>query len=184
MGKDRDFESRMNGMLYARKILKDNGLETGPLDNEIRMRGITKIEITCPSDAVYDTWRDIVANLYANMCTCMFFTLNESEGWGATRIKRLKERFDENVKTAVDLDYLGEHYTTIEEYAKELNDKYNIGMDLSRLSKTQDNYDKGDVLYHKVRVDRLIEVFRREGMEDAARFLEERVTKDGRFEAN
>ncbi len=174
----------MNGMLYAKKILNEAGIKTEPLDQEIRVRGLTKMSITESSEKIYSQWREIVANLYANVLTCMFYTLNESEGFGNTRIKRVKDAFDENVKTAVDLDYLGEHYTTIEEYAKELNDKYNLGMDLSRLSKTQDNYDKGDVLYHKVRVDRLIEVFRREGMEDAARFLEERVTKDGRFEAH
>lgn len=172
----KDFELRMQGMNYAYKIAKEQGIEA--LGRDIKMRGLTKMQITASLEKVQETWREVVANIYANMLTCFLYSLNETEGFGKKRIKRIKEAYDKYVLNAVDLDYLGEHYVKISDYAKELNDKYNLGIDVSRLDETQRNFDKDDERYHMVKIEKLIEMFERLKMQDTVDVLKRYVEVD------
>lgn len=178
MSAQKDFEMRMQGMLYAEKIVKEQGLEA--LQKEIKKRGMTKFDIYANAAYIDQCLSEMAENCYANILTCFLYSLNESEGFGSVRIKRLKEEFDKNVKNAVDLDYLGEHYVKIVDYAKELNDKYNLGIDLTRLNGTQHYYDAADGKYHMARVERVVEMLRNKDFADAADYLQNQLIPEGK----
>lgn len=90
---------------------------------------------------------------------------------GATRIKRFKEAFDKNVQSTLDLDYMGEHYVRLEDYAVELNEKFNMGINVERVAACQNSYDEEDEKYLTCKVDRVIQELMGGGYSEAADFL-------------
>lgn len=170
MGKvSKEYEERMSGMIYAMQIAKRDGIEA--LEKEIRMRGITRIPVNVKTEKVKELWRETCENLYCNVITCALYTLHEEFGFGHKRLEDFKKKYDGQIKNAIDLDYLGEHYVKIADYARWLNEQYDFGIDTDRLEYTQSNYDRKDENYHICKVERVIDVLKMHDQEEAAELI-------------
>lgn len=81
--------------------------------------------------------------------------------------------FDKATSNLMSLDYMGEHYVTLEDYAVELNQKYDLGLDVIRAALATDMADKQDVRVGNVdKVTGIINALKLAGYEDAAAYLE------------
>lgn len=104
--RDKEYELRMQGMLYALEIAKNNGVEA--LEKEMKMRGVTRAEITCKEEDVRKMYQMMSQNVYINMLTVVCWTLKENFGFGKQRLQKLKTAFDANAQIIQDLDYMGQ----------------------------------------------------------------------------
>ena len=91
------------------------------------------------------------------------------------RLERLRDDFQRNTEAIQDLDYMGQHYVRLQDYAIELNRKYDLGIDVERIASCEENYDKTDDRTRMCRIDRVLEVLKNEGYEAAAGFLESKL---------
>lgn len=114
-------------------------------------------------------------NLYATMTTVAGMVLREHFGFGKQRLLKFRNEFQNMIKSALDLDYLGSHYVTLEDYANELNEQFDMGIDVSRVRNCQGSYDETDAKFRTVKLDKVLEELRAGGFEDAAQFLEKKV---------
>ncbi|GAB5611652.1 hypothetical protein JCM37173_21780 [Allocoprococcus similis] len=83
-----------------------------------------------------------------------------------------KEKFDELTKNATNLDYLGEHYVTLEDYAVYLNEEFDLGIDTARVATCQESYDEHDERFRAADIEEVLKVLREDGYEEAAEFLQ------------
>lgn len=93
---NKEFEWRMQGMLFAHKIVKEKGLDE--LTKEIKTRNMLKLDIWADKGEVEVFQKQLSQNLYTNMLATVMYTIHNMLGFGETRLKRLKEEFDRNVK--------------------------------------------------------------------------------------
>ena len=75
-------------------------------------------------------------------------------------------------KNATNLDYLGEHYVTLEDYAVYLNEEFDLGIDTARVATCQESYDEHDERFRAVDIEEVLKVLREDGYEEAAEFLQ------------
>ena len=111
-------------------------------------------------------------NLYATMLTVVCMTLHDQFGYGKKRLLGFKEKFDELTKNATNLDYLGEHYVTLEDYAVYLNEEFDLGIDTARVATCQESYDEHDERFRAADIEEVLKVLREDGYEEAAEFLQ------------
>lgn len=173
MARDKTFEWRMQGMIYAYDIAEKDGVEE--LHKEIRRRGITKVQFTVPTSQLKETWDMVCQNMYANMMTCMFYALRTTFGFGGVRLKRLKTSFDQLALDAMDLDWMGEHYVKLEDYAAELCEKCKIPIDVIRVAASQDLLDERKEYTQRAKVDTILEILNENGFSEAAVFLAKKM---------
>lgn len=178
--RDKEYEARMQGMLYAHKIVKEKGLDE--LTKEIKTRNMLKLDIWADKGEVEVFQKQLSQNLYTNMLATVMYTIHNMLGFGETRLKRLKEEFDRNVKNTFDLDWLGERYVRLEDYAIELNKRYNLGIDVARIAACQDLADEADARYRKLNTDIALRELENNGFRDAADFLRSKISDIGRIE--
>ena len=170
---DKEFYWRMQGMLYALKMVKEGGIEA--LEKDIKIRNVLSAPIGCSEKQVRELYQIISQNVYTNMLAVMLWTIHDSFGFGKQRLTQLKGNFDKNIEFVTDLDYLGQHYVRLQDYALELNQKYDLGMDIDRIAACENLYDESDERTRMCRVDRVLEVLRGAGYEVAAGFLESKL---------
>lgn len=171
---NKDYESRMQGMIYALNIAKNDGIEA--LESDIRKRGITKAPLKFKQKEIDDFINYVSKNLYSNMLSVFCYALHEHFGFGGERLNKLKNLVAKAVTDTMNLDYLGSHYIRLEDYAVELNEKYNLGIDVNVIASCQSIADeKDDGTYHYAKIERIVEELKENGMEDAARFLESKI---------
>jgi hypothetical protein len=173
MSRDKEFEARMQGMRYAYEYAKANGVEE--LEKEMKRRNYTKIPLNVPEKGMKHFVEEVSNRLYTMTLTTFLFALHDEYGFGKKRLKRMKDSFDKLIQSTYDLDYMSAHYVTMGDYAKELNDKYDIGIDLDRVDNCQESVDKNNEDYRMCRIDRVLEVMRRDGFEEAAAYLESKL---------
>lgn len=70
---------------------------------------------------------------------------------------------------------MGEHYVRLEDFAIEMNEKYDMGLDLRRIIVCQELSDKDNPKYRMCKVDKVIKELREAGYKDAAEFLEAKI---------
>lgn len=87
----KEFESRMQGMLYAHKIVKEQGLDA--LTKEIKMRNMLKVDLWAKKGEVEELYDNLSENVYMNMLCTFMYTLHESFGFGEKRLSKLREQF-------------------------------------------------------------------------------------------
>lgn len=174
MARDKEFEIRMQGMIYAYNLVKEGGIEA--LTTDMKRRNFLRAPMKFTAKQIKEFYSEISTNLYNNMLTTVCYTLNNSFGFGAKRIRDFKEAFDEHVKYTLDLDYMGEHYVKLEDYAVELNEKFNMGIDVSRVAISQDTYDEKDERFRTCKVDRVITELMDHGFSEAAEFLRNKLS--------
>ena len=173
MARDKLYEARMSGYIAAYNIAKREGIEA--LEKELRMRNVLKIDVSVQGKKVREYFEEISQNLYFNTLTAVAWTLHDSYGFGKKRILEFKKEFDKTIQDTLDLDYLGEHYVKLEDFALELNKKYNLGIDYIRVAACQDVHDEGDSNYRMCKIDRVLQELRDNGFKDAAMFIEKKL---------
>lgn len=170
---DKMFEWTMHGMIRARNIVKEKGLEE--LDKEIRMRGLLKVPITITTEKINKWSESIKENIYNNMLTATLYALHELFGFGKERLRRFRDKYNEIALQAMDLDWLGQHYATLEDYAKELNEKYDMNLDSDYIGCTQSSYEIEADMSGRCKLSTVIEELENNGFSDAARFLKSKL---------
>lgn len=172
--RDKEHEWRMQGMLFAATIAKEEGIDA--LEADIKKRGITKAPITIKQKEI-DAFVDYCSkNLYANMYAVFAYALHEIYGFGGDRLKRLKVYIDKMINDVFDLDYMGEHYVRLEDFAIDMNEKYDLGIDIDAVASCQTLADeKPGSNYHVGNVNRIIEVLNGAGYTEAAEFLSKKI---------
>lgn len=171
--RDKDYENRMAGYIAAYNIAKTKGVEA--LGKELKMRNVLKVDIGVPEKVMREQIEYLSANVYANTMTAVGWTLHDVFGFGKERIRKFKEAFDKVVKDCYDLDYLGEHYVKLEDFALELNKKYDLGIDYMRVAVSQELLDEDRPAYRMCKIDRVLEELRENGYGDAAVFIEKKL---------
>lgn len=173
MARDKEWEARMQGMIYAYNIVKDGGKEA--LEADLRRRNFLKAPMKFTSKQLQEFYHEVTSNLYNNMMTGVLYTLHDKYRFGQKRLEDFKRAFDYNVKCTLDLDYMGEHYVKMEDYAIELNSKFGMGIDIARVAASQDSYDEKDEKYHTCEADRVVKELREHGYPEAAEFIRRKI---------
>lgn len=173
MARDKFYEARMAGYIAAYNIAKKDGIEA--LEKELKIRNMLKIDVSIHGNKIREYFEEISTNLYHNVLTAVAWTLHDKYGFGKKRIHEFKEEFDKIVQATLDLDYLGGHYVKLEDFALELNQKYNLGIDYIRVAACQDVHDEGDANYRMCKIDKVLQSLRDGGYGEAAMFIEEKL---------
>lgn len=161
----------MQGMVYACRLAQEQGVEA--LVNTVKQRGVTKVDITASDKQLADMWGALSDNIGQNMITTVVWVLHDTFGFGQKRLQQFMTEFDKATANLMSLDYMGEHYVTLEDYAVELNQKYNLGLDVIKATLATDMADKQDARVGNVdKVTGIINALRLAGHEDAASYLE------------
>lgn len=171
MPRDKEFEQRMQGMVYACRLAQEQGIDA--LVKTVKQRGVTKVDITASDKQLNDMWGALSDNIGQNMITTVVWVLHDTFGFGQKRLQQFMTEFDKATANLMSLDYMGEHYVTLEDYAVELNQKYNLGLDVIKATLATDMADKQDARVGNVdKVTGIINALRLAGHEDAASYLE------------
>lgn len=168
---DKLHEARMAGMNMAYNIVKQDGIEG--LEQEIRRRNILQVPVHYTKTQIQKIWDDLSKSMYNNMLTVVLYTLHWQFGFGKQRLTDYMKAFYENTKNVLDLDYLGEHYVTMADYAKEVNDKCKCDViDIIQVASDEKALDERDGEMTYCKLEGVIYNLRRNGFDAAAEHLE------------
>lgn len=171
MARDKGFEQRMQGMVYACQLAQQQGVEA--LVAEVKKRGVTKVDVTASDKQLNDMWGALSDNIGQNMLTTVAWVLHDTFGFGQKRLQQFMTEFDKATSDLMNLDYMGEHYVTLEDYAVELNQKYDLGLDVIKTAVETEMFDENNPKYRNTdKVTGIINALRLAGYEDAAAYLE------------
>ena len=171
MARDKEFEARMQGMVYACQLAQKQGVDA--LVAEVKKRGVTKVDVTASDKQLNDMWGALSDNIGQNMLTTVAWVLHDTFGFGQKRLQQFMNEFDKATSNLISLDYMGEHYVTLEDYAVELNQKYDLGLDVIKATLATDMADKQDARVGNTdKVTGIINALRLAGYGDAAAYLE------------
>lgn len=67
MARDKGFEQRMQGMVYACRLAQEHGVDA--LVKTVKQRGVTKVDITASDKQLNDMWGTLSDNIGQNMLT-------------------------------------------------------------------------------------------------------------------
>ena len=171
--RDKDFENRMIGYMCAYKLAKTEGLEA--LEKDIKRRNITHLDFTVPPKKIMKDYDTIARRTVTNVMAGALWVLHDVFGFGKQRLHKFRDDFEELMKVLADIDYLGERYVRLEDFAVELNEKYDLGIDVNCVAACQEVYDKGDESYRLCRIDKVLEELKNNGFEDAVKFIESKM---------
>lgn len=168
--RDKEYEARMQGMLYALNVAKEHGVDY--LEKEIKKRGVIKSPLAYTDKQIDEFWKQLSENLYATMTCVTGMVLRDEFGFGKQRLHKFREEFQKATNASLDLDWLGGHYTTLEDYAVYLNEKYNLGLDVARIAACQESHDEKEKACRMANLDRILSELKENGFKDAAKFIE------------
>lgn len=122
-------------------------------------------------------WDQLCQNMYNSISITFLYALREEFGFGKKRTARLLEKFQKSVRDVTDMDYMGEHYIRLEDYAVEVAEKMGADFDIDIIASCQTVYDeKGETSrYHQVKVEKIIEALKDGGHFGAAEYLESKL---------
>ena len=173
MARDKFYEARMQGMIYALNKAKADGIEA--LERDMKKRNLLKLPLTMTESQMNEIYENLTANIYNNMLSIALFALHDSFQFGKIRIRKFKDAFDKLTLETVDLDYMGQHYVKFEDFAQEMNERYDTGIDISRVAANTTVIDENRPLFRHCHVDKVLRELRENGFEDAAVFLEKKL---------
>lgn len=174
MARDKEHEWRMQGIMYALDIARSGGVEA--LESEVKKRGLTRAPLNIKTKEVDTFVETITRNVYNNMLSVFCYSLHELYGFGGKRLKKLQENVYKIVQDSMTLDYMGEHYVRLEDFAVEMNQKYNLDIDVSVVASCQDVQDeKEENMYHYAKLERVIEDLMDNGFISASEYLKKRM---------
>ena len=169
----KEFEWRMQGILYAHKLAKEQGMEA--LEKDIRMRGFFQAPLALGKSERENFILNVSTNLYATTLSVVCMVLHDQLGFGKKRLHRFKKHFDEVSEAVFDFDKVGQHYVTLEDYAVYLNETYGLGLDVARIAACQDTSKHERENRNMADVDELIKDLREAGFTDASQWLARKV---------
>ena len=149
---DEIIKLRNEGMAYALKIAKEGGLTA--LEEQVKLRGLLRVTAKFTPEELDKTIENISDRVYYNMLTMVYAVLHDAYGFGNARLKRFKEMFDRKVYLVGEEDPVGRHYARFEDFAKEANRLYGLGIDLDVIKETQLNNDHSS--RHYVAIDQIV----------------------------
>lgn len=176
---NKEYEARMQGMIYACNLAEKEGIDA--LKNDIKMRGITKAPLNASQKEISALVETLSENLYTTFLTMTMIALEDAYGFKKVRLMRFKESFDKHTIATYNMDWLGKHYVSIPEYARYLRDECGIDLDDNFIEvavKCQGATDKSHPDYKMVHLNRLVAELSGNGHEKAAEWLLQRF-KDG-----
>ena len=175
---NKEYEARMQGMIYACNLVEKQGLDA--LKRDIKMRGITRLPIQISTEKAAEIIEDLSENLYTTFLTMTLMALDEAYGFKKKRMMRFKETFDKMTHATYDMDWLGGHYVSMSDYLQYLKEECGIDFNADaeeRVAKCQSASDERNPDYKMVHLNRLITEMTENGHEDAATWLLERFCK-------
>ena len=170
---NKEYEWRMQGMMAALKIAENEGIEA--LKKDIKNRGFWKLHISITEKDRQELLETMSRNLYTVFLCTVCETLNSKFGYGKKRLHQFKEEFDKVVQITTDFDWAGEHYVTLDDYARDLNRKYEIGIDEELCKERQYSTSMEREQRGKCKLKDVIDYLRTCDYEDAAKHLERLV---------
>ena len=169
----KELQWRMEGMLHARNVVREKGIEA--LETEIKVRNFLKADLWAKKGEIEALHKTVSENVYVSMLTTVLFVLHDTFKFGKTRMDRMKSEFDKKIDDISNLDWMGEHYVRFEDYGRYLNEKFGYEFDVDRVAALQDIQDEQDKRVRKCDVDRLLKELKENGFKDAAAWLEKKV---------
>ena len=170
---DKEYTWRRQGMTHALEVVRENGIEA--LAKEVKMRGFTRVPLGV-QDSEWRRFVDVIStNLYNMTITTAAMALHDGFGFGKDRLRKWKSVFDKKVEHAMNIDWLGEHYVSFEDYANYLNELYDVGIDINVLARVQKTNDALIPGYRQASVDRILEILKDGGFNEAAEYLDKKV---------
>lgn len=169
----KEFEWRMQGILYAHKLAKEQGIEA--LEEDIRMRGFFSVPLALGKAERENFILNVSTNLYAITLASVCMVLHDHMGFGEKRLHRFKKWFDEITEAVFDFDKVGQHYVKLEDYAAYLNETYGLGLDVERIAACQDTSASERENRNKADVNALIENLKEAGFPEASEWLAKKV---------
>lgn len=149
-------------------IKKSNG-DIDELEKKARARGMFSAPIGV-SDKELDSFRKYVTeNMFQTFLATFLYALKETEGFGKKRLRRMQEAFAEISKMIMETDFAGQPYVCISDIAMELNEQYDLGLDLSLLTKIE--RESNAKRTHFVSRERIQQDLIQHGFKDAAEYL-------------
>lgn len=170
---DKTFQWRMEGMHFAYQIAKEQGVDA--LLKEIKRRGLLRVDLAISQKRLDETWDDVKHVMLNNLMSCVMYSLWKEFGFGKIRLSRFKDSFDQYAQNAVNLDYLGEHYATLGEYAEELQKNHEIILDVDEIKRSQREIDAKNNYTGRCKLSRVLEILEINGFGEAAEFLKSNV---------
>ena len=171
--KDRDYEQWMAGVIYASNKVEKEGFEE--LKKEIRKRNLVKVDIRVTEKEMNEMLTFISRRAVMNVMATALWVLYDKYEFRKKRLKKFQDAFEEVTRDVCDLDYLGQRYVRLEDFAVELNEKYDLGIDVECVAECQEIYDKSDSNFGRFRTADLLKELRNNGFEDAAVFIEKKL---------
>lgn len=169
MARDKYYEARMQGMIYAGNLIKKDGIEA--FDREIKKRNMLRIPLNVNEKEVNEMYRSFSDHIYNNIMTTALYVLHSEYGFGKTRIKKFIDSFYKLVADTLDLDYMGCHYVKLEDFAIEINEKFDAGIDVMKVAAAQDSFDEKSDKFHMLKAEAVIQELKENGYKEAAEFL-------------
>ena len=171
--RDRDYEQRMMCYISALNKVEKEGVEA--LRRDVKNRNLLKVDVRVPESQMREIYDSLSANVYNNMLVAILYVIHDNYQFGKVRLKKVRDAFDKLVMDTMDLDYMGQHYVRLEDFAIELNEKYDLGIDISRVAACEEDFDARRPDYHYCHVDTVLKELRENGFKDAAEFLEKKL---------
>ena len=97
---DKFMEGRNEGMAFALKIAKEQGIEA--LEQEVKMRRLTFLPSAVPKKALEECIQRIKDNTLDTYTILLVATLHDEFGFGQKRIQRAIDRFDSKAEAICD----------------------------------------------------------------------------------
>lgn len=171
----KEMQWRLQGMIYACEFAQKNGIEA--LSKEIKRRSLTKIPMHISQSEADRIWKELSANVYNNVTSAFLYAFKEELGMSVEDLKRGIEAYQKVVGDCLDMDYLGEHYIKLEDYAVEISKELGIDLDIERIAACQDHYDENaaESHYHMAKVERIIDLLEKNNYLAAVNFLRNRI---------
>ena len=173
---NKEYQARMDGMLFAHKIATEKGLDA--LTKDIKMRNILKLDLWARPEDVEEADRSIAENVYQTMLTTLFYTLCKTFNFGKKRLNKLKKDYDENVMDVMNLDRWGEGYVTYLDYAKFLVDKCELDLNTKLIDEIVEHSKSKNPEYKRCELSAICDLLDAVGYNDAAAFLREKELID------
>lgn len=170
--RDKEYEARMQGMIYACNLAEKQGIEA--LKADIKMRGITGLPLQISNAKAGELISELAENLYTTFLTMTMITLEDAYGFKKKRLGKFKKLFDKHTAATYDMNWLGNHYVSMPEYVRFLREECGIDLDgdfEAVAAKCQYRTDKSNPDYKMVHLDRLVVELSDNGHEKAAEWL-------------
>ena len=171
--RDKEYEQWMAGVIYAGNKVVKEGIDA--LKKDVRNRNLVKVDIRVSEKQMKEMYEEMSVYVYNNMLVGMLYAIHDSFQFGKVRIKKVKDSFDKLIMDTMDLDYMGQHYVKLEDFAIELNEKYDLGIDINRVVLCEEGFDARRPDYRYCHVDKILKELKENGFTTAAEFLETKL---------